>query len=135
MAQFYTAIAKVGGGVNDAEGFFKLYLAFPVVLFFWLCGYLWKRQGVKKLADIDLDTGRRPIDWEDIYGECKFPSYDCRASLTATSPTRTLRKLADLEEGFEQGLLNAKYLVAALDYPPILVINRVSKYELSGSFM
>jgi yeast amino acid transporter len=69
IAQFYTAIAKIGGGTNDAEGFFKAYLALPVVLFFWACGYLWKREGVKKLDQIDLDTGRRPIDWEEIHAQ------------------------------------------------------------------
>lgn len=69
IAQFYTAIAKVGGGVNDAEGFFKAYLALPVVLFFWACGYLWKREGVKSLSEIDLDTGRRPIDWDEIHAQ------------------------------------------------------------------
>ena len=66
-AQFYTAIAKVGGGLQDAEGFFKSYLALPVVLFFWACGYLWKREGGKKLNEIDLDSGRREIDWEEIH--------------------------------------------------------------------
>lgn len=69
IAQFFTAIAPTRGGVNDAEGFFQAYLALPVVLFFWACGYLWKRQGVKKLSQIDLDTGRRPIDWEEIHAQ------------------------------------------------------------------
>lgn len=69
VAQFFTAIAPTGGGVNDAEGFFQSYLALPVVLFFWACGYLWKREGVKKLSEIDLDTGRRPVDWEEIHAQ------------------------------------------------------------------
>ena len=65
-AQFYTAIAPVGGGLNDAQGFFKAYLALPVVLVFWAGGYLWKREGWVKIADIDIDTGRREHDWETI---------------------------------------------------------------------
>lgn len=69
VAQFFTAIAPTGGGINDAKGFFQAYLALPVVLFFWVCGYVWKRQGVKKLSEIDLDTGRRPIDWEEIHAQ------------------------------------------------------------------
>ncbi|EEP81219.1 amino-acid permease inda1 [Uncinocarpus reesii 1704] len=64
IAQFYTSIWPLGGGVNDAKGFFKSYLAMPVVLFFWACGYLWKREGFLKLSQIDVDTGRREIDWE-----------------------------------------------------------------------
>ncbi|KAG7152664.1 Amino-acid permease inda1 like protein [Verticillium longisporum] len=44
-AQFYTAIAPPGqSALNDAEGFFKSYLALPVVMLFWICGFLWKRK-------------------------------------------------------------------------------------------
>jgi yeast amino acid transporter len=64
IAQFYVAVFPIGGGVNDAEGFFKSYLAAPVVLFFWACGYLWKREGWLRTAQIDVDSGRREIDWE-----------------------------------------------------------------------
>lgn len=66
-AQFFVAIAPpFTSDLNDAEGFFKAYLALPVVLFFWVCGYLWKREGFLKLDQIDLDTGRREHDWEAI---------------------------------------------------------------------
>lgn len=66
-AQFYVAIAPPGTSeLNDAAGFFEAYLALPVVLFFWACGYLWKRQGWLKLEQIDVDTGRREHDWEAI---------------------------------------------------------------------
>ncbi|KAI9845902.1 MAG: Amino-acid permease inda1 [Sclerophora amabilis] len=67
IAQFYTAVWPIGGEVNDAEGFFKSYLAAPVVLFFWLCGYLWKRTGWLRTSQIDVDTGRRHISPEDIH--------------------------------------------------------------------
>ncbi|EHY54140.1 Amino-acid permease inda1 [Exophiala dermatitidis] len=69
IAQFYVAIWPPGGGVNSADGFFKSYLALPVVMFFWLCGYLWKRQGWLRLDQIDLDAGRRHIDWEAHHAE------------------------------------------------------------------
>ena len=59
--QFYVAIQPL-----DVELFFKSYLAFPIVLLFWLCGWLWKREGWRKLADVDVDTGRREVDWERI---------------------------------------------------------------------
>lgn len=66
-AQFFVAIAPpFTSDLNDAEGFFKAYLALPVVLFFWAVGYIWKRKGWVRLADIDLDTGRREHDWDTI---------------------------------------------------------------------
>ncbi|KAA8648955.1 hypothetical protein EYZ11_005364 [Aspergillus tanneri] len=66
IAQFYVAICPPGGGINDAEGFFKTYLAFPVVLFFWICGFLWKRTGWLRTDQIDVDSGRREVDWDEI---------------------------------------------------------------------
>ncbi|KAH6971828.1 amino acid permease-domain-containing protein [Ilyonectria sp. MPI-CAGE-AT-0026] len=68
IAQFYTAIIAGPGqpGMGTVEGFFKSYLAFPVVLFFWAVGYLWKRQGPIRTAEIDVDTGRREHDWDEI---------------------------------------------------------------------
>jgi yeast amino acid transporter len=66
-AQFFVAIAPpFTSDLASAEDFFKAYLALPVVLFFWACGYLWKREGFLKLDQIDLDTGRREHDWETI---------------------------------------------------------------------
>jgi len=56
----------VGGGYNDAEGFFKSYLAFPVVIAFWIGGWLWKRTPWLKMVDIDVDTGRRELPWDEI---------------------------------------------------------------------
>lgn len=69
IAQMYVAIWPVGGGpdggeLNDAEGFFKTCLAFPVVIVFWIVGYVWKRPAFLTIDEIDLDSGRREIDWE-----------------------------------------------------------------------
>jgi yeast amino acid transporter len=71
IAQLYVAIYPVGGGpsgepgsINDAEGFFMACLAFPVVVVFWIGGYIWKRPKFLRLDNIDLDSGRREIDWE-----------------------------------------------------------------------
>lgn len=50
--------------MNNAKGFFKTYLAVPVVILFWLCAHIWKGKGWLKLRDIDVDAGRREIDWE-----------------------------------------------------------------------
>lgn len=66
-AQFFVAIAPpFTSDLNDAEGFFKAYLALPVVLFFWVVGYVWKRKGFVRIDQIDLDTGRREHDWDTI---------------------------------------------------------------------
>lgn len=68
IAQFYTAVAAPIGesGLNTAEGFFKVYLALPVVIFFWVIGYFWKRSGWLRTAQMDVDTGRRELDWDAI---------------------------------------------------------------------
>ncbi|KAF1985217.1 amino-acid permease inda1 [Aulographum hederae CBS 113979] len=68
VAQFYIAIFPLGG-TPSAEGFFKAYLALPVVLFFWGAGYLWKREGWLRTSQIDIDTGRREVDWDVINAE------------------------------------------------------------------
>lgn len=64
--QFYVAICPPGGGFNDVAGFFQSYLALPVVIFFWLVGFAWKRQGWLRTRDIDVDIGRRDLDWDAI---------------------------------------------------------------------
>ncbi|ETS80860.1 Amino-acid permease [Pestalotiopsis fici W106-1] len=61
IAQFYTAVEPM-----DAEAFFESYLAAPVVLFFWAVGYAWKREGWLKISQMDVDTGRRELDWDEI---------------------------------------------------------------------
>ncbi|EFY89870.1 Amino-acid permease inda1 [Metarhizium acridum CQMa 102] len=66
-AQFFTAIAPPGKtGLNTAKGFFKSYLAFPILIAFWVGGFVWKRTGWLRLDQIDVDTGRRELDWDQI---------------------------------------------------------------------
>ncbi|EEH35018.1 amino-acid permease inda1 [Paracoccidioides lutzii Pb01] len=60
IAQFYVAVAP-----RNAEAFFKSYLAAPIVLCFWVCGYFWRGKGWLKISQIDVDSGRREIDWEE----------------------------------------------------------------------
>ncbi|KAF2205689.1 hypothetical protein GQ43DRAFT_436817 [Delitschia confertaspora ATCC 74209] len=69
IAQFYTAISPIGTKVGTAETFFKSYLAAPVVLTFWAAGYFWKRTGWLRTPQIDVDTGRRELDWDYINAE------------------------------------------------------------------
>lgn len=61
IAQFYVAVEPL-----DAQAFFESYLAAPVVLFFWIVGYIWKREGWLKTSQMDVDTGRREVDWDEI---------------------------------------------------------------------
>ncbi|KAI0515169.1 amino acid permease/ SLC12A domain-containing protein [Xylaria bambusicola] len=65
-AQFYVAISPIGVNLGDAETWFNSYLALPVVLVFWAAGYAWKRKGWLSLAEMDVDTGRREHNWEEI---------------------------------------------------------------------
>lgn len=67
-SQFYTAIAAPIGssGVGTVKDFFSAYLAAPVILAFWAIGYIWKREGPISIAQIDVDTGRRELDWDEI---------------------------------------------------------------------
>ncbi|EON63395.1 hypothetical protein W97_02622 [Coniosporium apollinis CBS 100218] len=69
VAQFYTAVWPLGGADPSAEAFFKSYLALPVVMVFWLAGFLWKRTGWLRTHQIDVDTGRREVNWEIINKE------------------------------------------------------------------
>jgi amino acid transporter len=63
VAQFYIAVAPVGGVEGGpgavAEGFFEAYLALPVLLFFYVSGYLWKRKLPQRAHEINIDSGRK----------------------------------------------------------------------------
>ena len=49
-----------------AYDFFLSYLAIFVVALFYVVGYAWKRRGPQKLHQIDVDSGRRELDWDAI---------------------------------------------------------------------
>ncbi|KJA14768.1 hypothetical protein HYPSUDRAFT_208447 [Hypholoma sublateritium FD-334 SS-4] len=63
IAQFYVAIWPIGGMDPDpkvvAQNFFETYLAFPVMILFYIIGYAWKRTLPQRASEIDLDTGRK----------------------------------------------------------------------------
>jgi amino acid transporter len=69
IAQFYTAVSPIGTRVGTAETFFQAYLALFVVAAFWICGYFWKHEGWLRTAQMDVDTGRRELDWDLINRE------------------------------------------------------------------
>lgn len=65
--QLFTAVCPAGKeGYGDATDFFMACLAIPVVLVFWIIGYIWKRPKWLTLDQIDLDTGLREHDWDMI---------------------------------------------------------------------
>ncbi|KAL8303024.1 hypothetical protein RB597_005329 [Gaeumannomyces tritici] len=71
-AQLFSAIApapKEGQEptIASAEDFFSAFLAFFVVIFFWIVGYLWKREGWLRTEQIDVDSGRRELPWDEIH--------------------------------------------------------------------
>ncbi|KAI0393215.1 amino acid permease/ SLC12A domain-containing protein [Xylariaceae sp. FL0594] len=70
-AQFYVAVSPIGAP-GTAESFFQAYLALPVILVFWLGGYIWKREGWLRTSQIDVDTGRREHNWEEINAHRKY---------------------------------------------------------------
>lgn len=62
IAQFYIAVWPIGGspgGTAAAQGFFKSYLAMPVILAMWFGAWVWKRTTPLRASEIDLDTGRK----------------------------------------------------------------------------
>ncbi|KAI0099157.1 amino acid permease/ SLC12A domain-containing protein [Nemania sp. FL0031] len=65
-AQFYVAVSPIGKSLGDAESFFNSYLALPVVLAFWAAGFAWKRQGWLRTSEMDVDSGRREHNWDEI---------------------------------------------------------------------
>lgn len=69
VAQFYTAVSPIGKRLGTATDFFSAYLAIFVVAAFWLAGYFWKREGWLRTAQMDVDTGRRELDWDLINRE------------------------------------------------------------------
>ncbi|RGP64286.1 amino-acid permease inda1 [Fusarium sporotrichioides] len=65
--QLYVAVCPpFKEGYGTAEDFFMACLAIPVVLVFWIIGYVWKRPQWLTIDKIDLDTGLREHDWDEI---------------------------------------------------------------------
>ncbi|KAL6243887.1 histidine permease [Rhinocladiella similis] len=73
VAQFWTGFAPVGfremSGSDRTKNFFEGYLAAPVVIVFYLGFKIWKRTSIKRIANIDVVSGRREIDLEQILAD------------------------------------------------------------------
>ncbi|GAA6012029.1 hypothetical protein JCM10207_005102 [Rhodosporidiobolus poonsookiae] len=63
VAQFYVALWPIGGQADSAsqraEDFFAVWIALPIVLFFYAVGFAINRKLPYKASEIDLDTGRK----------------------------------------------------------------------------
>jgi amino acid transporter len=68
IAQFYIAVSPVEGSPN-AEAFFQAYLAVPIVILFYVVWKIWKRTPFRRPATIDLTTGRRSLDTQELVAE------------------------------------------------------------------
>lgn len=66
IAQFYVALYPIGSDTPSAEDFFESYLAAPVVILFYIGCYIYTRKSWIPLSKIDIDSGRREIDWEQV---------------------------------------------------------------------
>ncbi|KAH9476314.1 Amino-acid permease inda1 [Psilocybe cubensis] len=83
IAQFYIALWPIGGMSPDpkavAEGFFSAYLAFPIMILFYVVGYAWKRTLPQRSHEIDLDTGRK--SWLTVEEMREYRAERARAPL------------------------------------------------------
>ncbi|KAH8159893.1 hypothetical protein CIB48_g8355 [Xylaria polymorpha] len=66
IAQFWIGAWPVGydkkSSVALAKSFFLVYLAAPVVIIFFLGHYFWHKTSFIRIADMDVDTGRRELN-------------------------------------------------------------------------
>lgn len=82
IAQFYIGLWPLGGVANAgerAQSFFLSYLAFPILLAFWIIGYAWKRTLPRRAHEIDLDTGRK--SWLTVEDMRKYRAERAQAPL------------------------------------------------------
>jgi amino acid transporter len=68
IAQFYLAVSPLNDPPS-AEAFFKAYLAAPIVLLFYIVWKIWKRPPFMWPSTIDLVTGRRLLDTQQLIDE------------------------------------------------------------------
>jgi amino acid transporter len=100
MAQFYVALYPIGGPYLDANIFFQLYLAGPLLIFLYLCWkvYSWfKRPADRplyiKIKDIDIYTGMRETQL-NISGR-DVPEDQRRASIMELQEEKKKRGVKD----------------------------------------
>jgi amino acid transporter len=70
IAQFYIAVSPINGSAS-AESFFQAYLAAPIVVAFYFVWKIWKRTPFVRPSTIDLESGRRLVDTQQLINEEK----------------------------------------------------------------
>ncbi|CAF3206701.1 unnamed protein product [Rotaria sp. Silwood2] len=70
IAQFYIAVSPIKGS-GSAESFFEAYLAAPIVVIFYIVWKIWKKTPFMWPSTIDLETGRRILDVQQLIDEDK----------------------------------------------------------------
>jgi amino acid transporter len=68
VAQFYIAVFPLDASPS-AEAFFQAYLAAPIVILFFVVWKIWKRTPFRRPTTIDLVTGRRSLDTQELIDE------------------------------------------------------------------
>ena len=68
IAQFYIAVSPVSEPAS-AQAFFEAYLAVPILIIFYVVWKVWKRTPFMSPKTIDLETGRRLLDTQQLIAE------------------------------------------------------------------
>jgi yeast amino acid transporter len=73
IAQFWTGFAPVGyaseSSADLVKNWFEAYLSAPIILLFFVVFKFWKKTKFKRIADIDITSGRRELDLKEILAE------------------------------------------------------------------
>ncbi|KAK0659323.1 General amino-acid permease GAP1 [Lasiodiplodia hormozganensis] len=73
IAQFWTGFAPIGYADMTTgeliENFFSVYLAFPIVIGFYVFYKIWKRTPIVRSHNMDLHTGRRDFDVAELIAQ------------------------------------------------------------------
>ncbi|CAF1112930.1 unnamed protein product [Adineta steineri] len=70
IAQFYIAVSPIHGSVT-ARSFFEAYLAVPIVIISYIVWKIWKKTPFMRPSTIDLETGRRMLNVQQLIDEEK----------------------------------------------------------------
>jgi len=65
IAQFYVALFPIGGSPN-ASAFFQSYLAFPIIICFYVGWKIIKKTRIVKAHEVDLVSGRREMNLKEL---------------------------------------------------------------------
>lgn len=64
IAQFWVGLFPLGASSANAKNFFQSYLCAPIVMFCYISYKLIKRPKFVTISEMDIDTGRREVDYD-----------------------------------------------------------------------